>query len=104
MLNSKLYYVWLYNRGKRKGESLELTATPLSEIPIAMADEDTQIKIIEKVNNIQKRLKGNPLADITAEKNEIDNLVYHLYNLTYEEVLSFDPETPITKEIFESKE
>lgn len=104
LLNSKLYYVWLYNRGKRKGESLELTATPLSEIPIAMADEDTQIKIIEKVNNIQKRLKGNPLADITAEKNEIDNLVYHLYNLTYEEVLSFDPETPITKEIFESKE
>jgi len=104
LLNSKLYYVWLYNRGKRKGESLELTATPLSEIPIAMADEDTQIKIIEKVNNIQKRLKGNPLADITAEKNEIDNLVYHLYNLTYEEVLSIDPETPITKEIFESKE
>ena len=34
LLNSKLYYVWLYNRGKRKGESLELTATPLSEIPI----------------------------------------------------------------------
>jgi adenine-specific DNA-methyltransferase len=104
LLNSKLYYVWLYNRGKRKGESLELTATPLSEIPIAMADEDTQIKIIEKVNNIQKGLKGDPLADITADKNEIDNLVYHLYNLTYEEVLSIDPETPITKEIFESKE
>ena len=34
LLNSKLYYIWLYNRGKRKGEILELTAKPLSEIPI----------------------------------------------------------------------
>ena len=26
--------MWLYSKGKRKGETLELTATPLSEIPI----------------------------------------------------------------------
>lgn len=34
ILNSELIYFWLYNRGKRKGETLELYATPLSEIPI----------------------------------------------------------------------
>lgn len=30
LLNSKLYYFWLYHKGKRKGENLELTQTPLS--------------------------------------------------------------------------
>ena len=35
LLNSSLIYFWLYHRGKRKGDTLELYATPLSEIPIA---------------------------------------------------------------------
>lgn len=34
LLNSKLYFVWLYHKGKRKGETLELYQKPLSEIPI----------------------------------------------------------------------
>jgi len=34
LLNSTLYYKWLYYRGKRKGEMLELYAKPLKEIPI----------------------------------------------------------------------
>ncbi|MDP3443563.1 MAG: Eco57I restriction-modification methylase domain-containing protein, partial [Ignavibacteria bacterium] len=42
LLNSKLYYKWLYLRGKRKGETLELVLAPLSEIPIKVADEKTQ--------------------------------------------------------------
>lgn len=35
ILNSKLIYFWLCNKGKRKGETLELYYTPLSEIPIS---------------------------------------------------------------------
>lgn len=34
ILNSSLYYHWLYNRGKRKGEMLELYLTPLVAIPL----------------------------------------------------------------------
>ena len=34
VLNSKLIYTWLYWRGKRKGEMLELYQEPLSNIPI----------------------------------------------------------------------
>jgi TaqI-like C-terminal specificity domain len=34
LLNSKLYFFWLYRRGKRKGEMLELYQKPLSEVPI----------------------------------------------------------------------
>ena len=35
------------------------------------------------------------------DEEQIDLLVYHLYNLTYDEVLIVDPETPITREEYE---
>ncbi len=35
ILNSNLYFFWLYFRGKRKGEMLELYQQPLSEIPVS---------------------------------------------------------------------
>ena len=40
-------------------------------------------------------------ADTSALEQQIDLLVYHLYNLTYDEVLIVNPETPITKEEYE---
>jgi len=52
LLNSKLYYVWLYFRGKRKGETLELIAKPLSEIPIKKIHESEQKPFIELVDRI----------------------------------------------------
>lgn len=39
---------------------------------------------------------------IAATDREIDLRVYHLYGLTYDEVLTVDPETQITKEEYES--
>ena len=39
---------------------------------------------------------------IAAIDREIDLRVYHLYELTYDEVLTVDPETQITKEEYES--
>ena len=36
ILNSDTYFCWLYYRGKRKGEVLELFQKPLSEIPIIL--------------------------------------------------------------------
>lgn len=32
----------------------------------------------------------------------LDMILYHLYDLTYDEVLVVDPETPITREEYES--
>lgn len=42
-------------------------------------------------------------AQIATTNNEIDLCVYKLYGLTYDEVLIVDPETPITREEYESK-
>ena len=44
----------------------------------------------------------DPNADTSALEYEIDNKVYHLYGLIYDEVLIVDPETPITREEYET--
>lgn len=38
---------------------------------------------------------------IKEKMNIIDNIVYHLYDLTYDEVLIVDPKTPITRDEYE---
>jgi adenine-specific DNA-methyltransferase len=52
LLNSKLYYTWLYYRGKRKGETLELYVTPISEIPIKNISSEKQKIFVNLVEYI----------------------------------------------------
>ena len=40
-------------------------------------------------------------AQIAETDQEIDQKVYHLYGLTYDEVLTVDPNTPIKREDYE---
>ena len=101
LLNSKLYYVWLYYKGKRKGEILELYQTPLSQIPIKGADISQQLLIVSIVDKILAAKKENPQANTSEMEQEIDFLVYKLYGLSYEEVLVVDPETEITRDEYE---
>ena len=42
------------------------------------------------------------LLSATDDDQQIDLIVYHLYGLTYDEVLIVDPETPITREEYEN--
>ena len=86
ILNSKLYYLWLYHRGKRKGESLELYQQPLSEIPIKKITEDEQKPFIKLADRILAAKRANPQADTSNWEDEIDQLVYQLYGLTEEEI------------------
>lgn len=83
ILNSKLYYVWFYYRGKRKGKALELYQTPLKETPVIYLDEYMS-KMIGLVDEILK-LKNNTIEFLKIQ-NIIDNLVYEIYNLNNDEV------------------
>jgi len=92
LLNSKLYYQWLYYRGKRKGEMLELYQKPLSEIPIKKISFEDQKPFINFVNQILEitsapdyNPKNPPIKQKELEK-KIDELVYNLYDLTEEEI------------------
>lgn len=81
LLNSKLYYFWLKNRGKLKGDMLELYGKPLEEIPIINASEDIKANIVECVTDL---LEENGHNDVLLGK--IDRLVYKACDLTDEEI------------------
>jgi adenine-specific DNA-methyltransferase len=84
LLNSNLYYFWFYHKGKRKGEMLELFQTPLSETPIRLISNAEQIEFEKIVDRIILAKKDN--QDSTILEDEINQLVYRLYNLTDEEI------------------
>lgn len=88
ILNSKLVYKWLYFKGKRKGQTLELYANPLSSIPIKNSDN---LNVFENLYQQILELKTKK-QDTTDLEQQIDNLVYKLYELTYDEVLVVEPE------------
>lgn len=86
LLNSKLYYLWLYHRGKRKGETLELIATPLTEIPIRKITEPEQPPFIDLVDQILLKKQSTGDSDTFGLELEIDQLVYQLYGLSPDEI------------------
>lgn len=93
LLNSKLYFVWLYHKGKRKGRMLELYLTPLSELPIKNISNGEQKPFIDLVDKILNTTKDddyleNPAkqAKVREYEKQIDQLVYQLYGLTDDEI------------------
>ena len=73
-----------------------ITSTDLKKIPIISEDDKISFSIIENVSNILKNKLQN--LDTTALENEIDIMVYKLYELTYDEVLVVDPEFSLSEE------
>lgn len=93
LLNAKLFYFWLYHKGKRKGELLELSPKPLSEIPIKKISGSEQkpfIEIVDKIlaitNNEDYLKNPKEQAQVKEYEKQIDQLVYKLYDLTPEEI------------------
>lgn len=84
ILNSSLMYYWLFYRGKRKGEYLELYATPLKGLPIFYSSSLKIIKVME--NLVEDIIKNIDNKDIVIEKQRaIDQIVFKLYGLTKKE-------------------
>jgi len=93
LLNSKTYYLWLAVRGKRKGETLELFQTPLSQVPIPKISLEEQEPFIKRVDEIlalcksrnQQKQKGDH-SELSRLENEIDELVFRLFDFTEAEI------------------
>lgn len=85
VMNSKLMYFWLYNRGKRKGQNLELYAKPLSQVPFPNLSEDEKDQIIACVDLC---LRGDD------QREEIDKILYAYYGLSKEEIEVIDNKYP----------
>lgn len=104
ILNSKLatYYHFHHSPKATKGAFPKILVQDIKGFPLPIAS-DEQISSLGKVSKkVLTKKKSNLSTDTSALENQIDFLVYHLYGLTYDEVLIVDPETPISREEYEA--
>jgi len=98
ILNSKISYFWLKNKGKQLGDLLQIDKGPLIQIPIFVGNEKQQkaiIQLVDKILKLNKELKEltensekwNSLKrEIEKVDKKIEEDVYKLYGLTEEEI------------------
>ena len=99
LLNSKLMDFAYTYLNPEKGEVLaQVKKMHVESLPIIYDDIRKSI-LLDLVNHIlSEKVKE---SDTTELENRIDNIVFHIYGLTYDEVLIVDPQTPITREEYE---
>lgn len=93
LLNSKLIYFWLYHKGKRQGEQLQIDKAPLIIIPIIKREDEKVIKNVDLLIELNKKLKEINLdrekdiikKQIEALEKQIDEIIYKLYGITKSE-------------------
>ena len=85
LLNSRLYFQWLFHRGKRKGKMLEMMQIPLSEIPVKSLGAAEQQEFVGLTDCILAAQRKDPSADISEWVQAIDTKVFELYRLTVDE-------------------
>jgi type I restriction-modification system DNA methylase subunit len=87
LLNSKLMN-YLYRRKFKSTKTVfsEIQARTVRQLPIPFVGSSTQAPLISLVERILAKKRNNPEADTMVLEQEIDCLVYSLYNLTNEEI------------------
>jgi type II restriction/modification system DNA methylase subunit YeeA len=98
ILNSHLINIWY----KNFDTDLEIKLVSVKSIPVREISQEQQQPIISLVDQILTSKKSNPKADTSELEKEIDNLVYKLYQLRYNEVKIIDPDFPLTEEEYEA--
>ena len=98
ILNSKLATFYHFNHSPKatKGAFPKILVQDIKDFPLPVVSNDVKSYITELVKQVlENHSKG---LDTKTGEQRIDLLVYHLYDMTYDEVLIVDPETPITRE------
>lgn len=101
-LNSQLFkFCFEENFPELQGNTRELNKVIFNEIPVKVPTSEQEQPFKELVDKILLLKEENQKADTTELEQEIDVLVYQLYNLTYEEVLIVDPTFHLSKDAYE---
>ena len=74
----------------------------VENLPIPRLDRRQEELLYDLVTNVTEEKQKNPTVDTSSNESLIDIIVYHLYNLIYDEVLIIDPQTPISRDEYES--
>lgn len=103
ILNSKLATFYHFNHSPKatKGAFPKILVQDIKDFPLPIISDDAKNQIEVLVSHILTAKREDSNTDTSIEEQEIDRLVYHLYGLTYDEVLIVNPKTPITKEKYE---
>ena len=100
VFNSKLMN-FIYRKKFKSTKTVfsEIQARSVGMLPmkVNIIYEKRISSIVSKILSMKKKEK-----DTFDLENQIDFLVYHLYGLTYDEVLIVDPDTPISREEYEA--
>ena len=96
ILNSKLMNFYYSFIGRKKGNMYEYFVEPLYRIPIKYTEKQLQYiqtvdKILELTNSDDYSNNAVKQQAVKEYENQIDIMVYKLYDLTYQEVLTIDP-------------
>lgn len=104
ILNSKMATFFHFNHSPKatKGAFPKILVQDIKDFPIPDIPERIQETITTKVTDIMQQNQLDSQSDVSAIEKDIDEIVYHLYDLTYDEVRIVDPETPITREQYKS--
>lgn len=98
ILNSKLATFYHFNHSPKatKGAFPKILVQDIKEFPLPPVSDSSKITIDRIVEDILDIKKNTPSANTSILEQQIDLMVYHLYNLTYDDVLIIDPQTLIT--------
>ena len=84
---------------KQTSTNTNITSKVIASFPVIISNKKVEATISRFVADIlYAKQKGR---DTSTLESRIDLFVYHLYGLSYDEVLIVDPETPITREEYE---
>jgi hypothetical protein len=89
---------WIF---KKNSTNSNVNCYEIANLPIISIPSSQRNKIIALADKILAAKSVDPKADTSALERQIDNLVYRLYNLTYEEVKISEPEFPLGKAGYE---
>ncbi|MBM3712526.1 MAG: hypothetical protein FJW56_03705 [Actinobacteria bacterium] len=107
LFNSKLLNFFYNHSVREQGRTFAQVKTiNLKSLPIKIISKDDQKDFTKIVDKILSAKQQNPQANTQHLEDQIDIMVYKLYNLTYEEVKIIDPEIEkiISKEDYEKFE
>jgi hypothetical protein len=102
LLNSKLIMFFVKSYGETSGMgTVRWINNIVADIPIpniSLLNQEVFFDPVEKISSIKLK---DLSADTTYLERQIDNLVYRLYNLTYEEVKVIEPDFPLGRAEYE---
>lgn len=105
LLNSKVLTFRYKSIGKQTGGGVyEFFENGVGKLPIPEIGKEKQQVFIDLIDRILLSKRDRADADTSDFEDKIDELVYHLYGLTYDEVLVVDRDTKIKREEYESTE